>query len=120
MDTGYISISNNVYIGTGTTLFGHVGLEIGAFSLLAQNVTITPYSHIYDNPNEHIITQGGHCQKIVIGKDCYVGMNVSIMYSGSIGDGAIVGAGAVVVKAIPPYSVAVGVPAKVIKERKGE
>lgn len=120
MDTGYISIDNNVYIGTGTTLFGHVGLEIGKYSLLAQNITITPYSHVYDNPSENIINQGGHCEKIVIGKDCYLGMNVSVMYSGSIGDGSIIGAGSVVIKTIPPYSVAVGVPAKVIKERKGK
>lgn len=117
-ETGYIKIANNVYVGTGTTLFGHIGLEIGAFSLLAQNITITPYSHISDNPDELIVKQGGHCEKVTIGKDCYIGMNVSIMYSGSVGDGSVVGAGAVVNKKIPPYSIAVGVPARVIKERK--
>ena len=40
------------------------------------------------------------------------------MYSGDIGDGSIVGAGSTVVKPIPPYSIAVGCPAKVIKSRK--
>jgi acetyltransferase-like isoleucine patch superfamily enzyme len=45
-------------------------------------------------------------------------MGVCIMYSGDIGDGSVIGAGSVVVKPIPPYSVAVGNPAKVIKERK--
>jgi galactoside O-acetyltransferase len=39
------------------------------------------------------------------------------MYTGSIGDGSVIGAGSTVVKPIPPYSVAVGTPAKVIKER---
>ena len=67
MDSGYISIADNVYIGTGTTLFGHVGLEIGAFSLLAQNITITPYSHTYVNPDENIVNQGGHCEKVIVG-----------------------------------------------------
>jgi acetyltransferase-like isoleucine patch superfamily enzyme len=115
---GYVNIANNVYIGTGTSLFGHVGLEIGEFSLLAQNITITPYSHKFPDPNEMIIRQGGNCEKVTIGKDCYLGMNVSVMYSGSIGDGSVIGAGSVVVKPIPPYKVAVGVPAKVIKDRK--
>lgn len=116
--TGYITVGKSVYIGTGTTLFGHNGLVIGDHSLLAQNITCTPYSHIFNDPNATIITQGGHSKKVTIGKDVYIGMGVDIMYSGDIGDGSVVGAGSVVVKPIPPYSVAVGNPAKVIKERK--
>ncbi|MBO7310256.1 MAG: hypothetical protein J6U86_02545, partial [Clostridia bacterium] len=57
---GYIRVGKHVYIGTGTTLFGHKGLEIGERSLLAQNITLTPYSHIFDDPDEFIIMQGGH------------------------------------------------------------
>ena len=115
---GYIHVGESVYIGTGTTLFGHRGLEIGDHTLLAQNISLTPYSHLFDDPKSNIITQGGHCEKVVIGRDVYVGMGVCIMYSGNIGDGSVIGAGSVVVKPIPPYSVAVGCPAKVIKERK--
>ena len=117
-DNGYIQIGDMVYIGTGTTLFGHQGLEIGDNSLLAQNITLTPYSHIFDKPDDLIWNQGGHMQKVTIGRDCYIGMGVCIMYTGSIGDGSVIGAGSTVVKPIPPYSVAVGTPAKVIKERK--
>ena len=116
-DTGYIKIEDKVYIGTGTTLFGHKGLEIGDNVLLAQNITLTPYSHIFTDPERNIITQGGHSEKVTIGRDSYVGMGVDIMYSGNIGEGSVVGAGSVVVKSIPPYSVAVGNPAKVIKKR---
>lgn len=117
-ETGYINIENNVYIGTGTTLFGHVGLDIYEYSLLAQNITCTPYSHIFSNPDDMIIRQGGHTLPVKIGPDAYIGMGVDVMYTGSVGKGSIVGAGSVVVKEIPPYSVAVGNPAKVIKERK--
>lgn len=116
-DEGYIKIGSRVYIGTGTTLFGHKGLEIGDCCLLAQNITLTPYSHIFDNPNDIIWNQGGHSKKVTIGRDCYIGMGVCIMYSGDIGEGSVVGSGALVVKPIPPYSVAVGVPAKPIKRR---
>lgn len=114
---GYIKIGKRVYIGTGTTLFGHKGLEIGDNCLFAQNITLTPYSHIFDDPNDIIWNQGGHSKKVTIGKDCYVGMGVCIMYSGDIGEGSVIGSGALVVKPIPPYSVAVGVPAKPIKKR---
>ncbi len=115
--TGYIHVGKNVYIGTGTMLFGHMGLEIGDHTLLAQGINLTPYSHIFDDPNEIIIKQGGHCEKVTIGRDVYVGMGCKIMYSGNIGDGSVIGCGSTVVKPIPPYSVAVGTPAKVIKKR---
>ncbi|MBR6737325.1 MAG: hypothetical protein IKL82_03055 [Clostridia bacterium] len=115
---GYITVNNNSYIGTGATIFGHVGLEMGSHCLIGQNVTLTPYSHKYEDPSRLIVEQGGNMQKVVIGNDVYIGMGVNVMYSGSIGDGSIIGAGSTVVKPIPPYSVAVGSPAKVIKERK--
>ena len=114
---GYMEFGEWVYLGTGTTCFGHWGLEIGDNSLLAQNITITPYSHIFDDPDKRIWDQGGHSEKVTIGKDCYLGMGVCVMYSGNIGDGSVIGAGSTVVKPIPAYSVAVGTPAKVIKKR---
>lgn len=117
VDYGYIRIGSAVYIGTGTTLFGHKGLEIGDNTLMAQNITLTPYSHKFDNPDDIIWHQGGHSKKVTIGRDCYIGMGVNVMYSGDIGDGSVIGAGSTVVKPIPPYSVAVGSPAKVIKKR---
>ena len=114
---GYITVANNVYIGTGTTLFGHSGLEIGDHCLLAQNITITPYSHIFEDCDMNIIKQGGHTRKVIIGRDSYLGMNVCVLYSADIGEGSVVGSGSVVVKPLPPYSVAVGNPAKVIRKR---
>ena len=115
---GYISVGERVYIGTGTTMFGHVGLEIGDHTLLAQNITVTPYSHIFDDPEADIFTQGGRVERVTIGRDCYLGMGVCVMYSGSIGDGTVIGAHSTVVKPIPPFSVAVGTPARVIKKRE--
>lgn len=114
---GYIEIGSSAYLGTGTTIHGHRGVEIGDHALIAQNVTLTPYSHIFSDRDKNIITQGGNMKKVVIGRDSYIGMGVCVMYSGDIGEGSVIGAGSVVVKPIPPYSVAVGCPAKVIKGR---
>nr|WP_143033346.1 DapH/DapD/GlmU-related protein [Prevotellamassilia timonensis] len=55
--------------------------------------------------------------KVIIEDDCWIGFNVIILPGVTIGKGSIIGAGAVVTKSIPPYSVAGGVPAKVIKSR---
>ena len=114
---GYINIGKAVYIGTGCTLHGHKGLEIMEDTMLAQNVTITPYSHIFEDSAQPIKKQGGYCRKITIEKDCYIGKCTCILYSADIHEGSVIGSGSVVVKSIPPYSVAVGVPAKVIRKR---
>lgn len=55
-----------------------------------------------------------------IGNDVFIGANVTILDGATIGDGAVIGAGAVVTKDIPPYAVAIGVPAKVMKYRFDE
>lgn len=52
-----------------------------------------------------------------IGNDVWIGCNVVVLAGVSVGDGAVIGAGAVVTKDVPPYAVAVGNPAKVIKYR---
>ena len=54
---------------------------------------------------------------MIIGDDCWIGRRVMIMPGVKIGEGCVIGAGAVVTKDIPPYSVAAGVPAKVVKTR---
>jgi acetyltransferase-like isoleucine patch superfamily enzyme len=57
---------------------------------------------------------------IRIGSDVYIGMNVTVLDGVTIGDGAVVGAGAVVAQDVPPYGIAVGVPAKVVRWRFDE
>ena len=56
--------------------------------------------------------------KIIIEQDCWIGANVTVMPNVTIGESSVIGAGAVVTKDVPPYSVAVGIPAKVIRDIK--
>lgn len=59
-------------------------------------------------------------KQTIIGNDVFIGANVTVLDGVTIADGAVIGAGAVVVDDIPPYAVAVGVPAKVVKYRFDE
>jgi acetyltransferase-like isoleucine patch superfamily enzyme len=95
-------------------------IEIGSGCLLGDNVFITDNSHgnpcnsseINIPPSiKNLSTKG----PVIVGKNCWIGRNVCIMSGVTIGDGCIIGANAVVTKNIDSYSVAVGIPAKVIK-----
>ena len=59
-------------------------------------------------------------KKVTIGNDVWIGIKATIMPNITIGDGAVIGANAVVTKDVPPYAVVVGVPAKIIKYRFDE
>ena len=56
-------------------------------------------------------------KQTAIGNDVFIGANVTVLDGVTVGDGAVIGAGAVVTKDIPPYAIAVGVPAKVVRYR---
>lgn len=116
---GYIYVDPGSYIGAGSILYGHMGLEIGHHTLIAQQVTITPYSHRFADPDHLISEQGGHTRRVIIGPDCYLGMHSTVLYKADIGQGAVVGAGAVVVDSVPPGAIVVGVPARIIANRRG-
>lgn len=93
-------------------------LEIGEDVMMGPNVIIMTSSHRHDDINTHMIFQGNTPPNMVkIEDDCWMGFNVIILPGVRIGKGSIIGAGAVVTKSVPPYSVVGGVPAKVIKSR---
>jgi acetyltransferase-like isoleucine patch superfamily enzyme len=71
----------------------------------------------FTDPNKKIREQGFNFKGIRIEDDCWLGSGVKVLDRVTIGRGSIIGAGAVVTKDIPPYSIAVGVPAKVIDSR---
>ena len=85
---------------------------------IGDNVKIGPNVVIRDSDNHQIIRDGSvKSAPIHIGSNVWIGLNSVILKGVTIGDGAIIGAGAVVTKDIPPHCLAVGVPAKVIKTK---
>lgn len=112
---GFIDIGTNVFIGPQCILFGAGGIRIGDNTLIAPAVKIMSHSHFYDKEGP-IYAQGSSFQPITIKENVYIGTNASILPGVTINEGCIIGAGAVVTEDIPPYSLAVGVPAKVIRK----
>lgn len=114
---GKIFIDSNVNIGWHTMLYGYGGIEIGKNTLLANNVHIHSGNHVYKDPNIPIRLQGGEGKPVKIGKDVWLASYVIVLPGVTIGDGSVIGAGTVVTKDIPPYSIAVGNPVRIIGKR---
>lgn len=111
-----ISVGKNVFINSGCKFQDQGGITIEDGVLLGHNVTLLTLNH-EEAPSRR---QNLHAAPIVIGRNAWLGANVTVLPGVSIGAGAIIGAGAVVTKNVPPNAVAVGVPAKVIRTVKGE
>lgn len=110
---GDVHIGNNSLIGMGNVIIGPV--TIGNNVILAQNIVASGLNHNYQDITKPIHQQGVSVAPIMIEDDCWIGANTVITAGVTIGKHSVVAAGAVVTKNIPPYSVAVGNPSRVIK-----
>lgn len=111
---GDVLIGDRTRIGLSNTLIGPV--TIGHDVRLAQNVVLSGLNHNYADVTMPIHAQGVSTSPITIEDECWLGANVVVVPGVTIGKHSIVAAGSVVTKNIPPYSVAVGNPARVIKQ----
>ena len=115
---GLIAIGENVFLGPYTVIYGHGGVTIGKDTLIAMHCRILSSNHTVPDKNTQIRSQPDILLPTTIGKDVWLGAGATILGGVTVGDGCIVGAGAVVTKDLPPYSVAVGIPAKVVRTRQ--
>ena len=92
-------------------------VTIGNNVLMGQRVTIQAENHKFNSTSCLIREQGVTRESVIIGNNCWISSGVTILAGVNIGEGSVIGAGAVVVTDIPANSVAVGVPAKVIRSR---
>ena len=92
-------------------------MSIGRDTLIAMHCRILSSNHTIPNRKVKIRSQPDIFLPVTIGEDVWLGAGVTVLGGVTIGNGCIVGAGAVVTKDLPPYSIAVGVPAKVIRTR---
>ena len=86
--------------------------------MISPRVSIYAENHIYAHPEILLKDQGVKVETVIIEDDCWIAANSIILAGVTIGKGSVIAAGSVVTKSIPPYSIAAGVPAKVIGSRK--
>lgn len=115
-----LEIGSNSGIGPRSCLMNVPGGEliIGDDVMMSPEVLVLTFNHNHANVDIPMDRQGFTYAKVVIEDDVWIGARVIILPGVTIGKGSIVGAGAVVTKDVPPYSIVGGVPAKVLKSRK--
>lgn len=116
-DGGLLSIGNNVSINTNVHLGASSGtIEIGDNVMIAPNCVIRAADHgtSLGTPMRNQPKAGG---RILVGNDVWIGSNVTITRNTELGDGSVVGAGSVVTRNVGAFTVAAGVPARVIRHR---
>lgn len=104
-----IKIGDNVFINSNSLLMARGGITVENDVMMAANVQLLSNNH--DEYDRQVLT----CKPIHIKKGAWIGAGASILPGVTIGEYAIVGAGAIVTKDVGDYGVAVGVPAKVVK-----
>ncbi|MFQ4136112.1 acyltransferase [Nodosilinea sp. PGN35] len=104
-----VEIGEGTYIGPFTCVSGPGNITIGRHCMIAS------MAGIYAKQHHHV---GSRTEGITIEDKCWIGTGAKILDGVTIGYGSAIGAGAVVTKTIPPYSVAVGVPARVLENRR--
>lgn len=136
-----VIVRNNVKIGKCTYLSSNSiiesNVEIGAYCSLAPHIHVAPGEHYTNFISTHPVLFNPSWRKklnieekesyiknikktevkTIIGNDVWIGLNCIIMRGVKIGDGAVIAAGSVVTKDVPPYAIVGGTPAKIIKYR---
>jgi acetyltransferase-like isoleucine patch superfamily enzyme len=112
--SGSIHIERDVFIGDGVVMTSMEQVQIGAGSQVAEYVVIRDQDHrIGMGPMR---TSGFACTPIQIGRDCWIGAKATVLRGSSIGEGSVIGAHSLVRSDIPARCVAVGAPARVVRQ----
>jgi acetyltransferase-like isoleucine patch superfamily enzyme len=117
--------NGDLFIGDNTNIAMNCFIQSGKTVKIGKNVLFAAYCYVIGGGDHEItrtdipiIAQGQVVRGIQIEDNCWIGAGVKVQDGTVIGRDTIIGSGAVVTKNIPPFSIAVGIPAKVVKERK--
>jgi acetyltransferase-like isoleucine patch superfamily enzyme len=111
----FIRVGRGTFIGESVVIRGQGGVTIGDHVLIAPMVKVLAVNHNFTDTTRPVIDQGITGSGIVIGDGAWIGAGAAVLDGVRIGSGAVIGANAVVTRDIPPYAVAVGVPARIVR-----
>ena len=112
-----VELGKRSSLNQGVIIDGTAPVIIGDGVRIAANVYINTADH-EARPEKWIVDQGFIIGGVVIGDDVWIGTGSVILKGITIGKGSVIGAGSIVTKDVPPYSIAVGVPCRVVKKRE--
>lgn len=110
---GDVRIGEGSRVGVGSVVVGPV--DIGRYVFLGQHVSVQGFIHGYEDVTQDPNLQPLMLRPVKVGDYTHLGTNSTIMAGVTIGERCQIGAGSVVTKDIPPYTVAVGNPARAVK-----
>lgn len=116
INNAHIHIGKNCRIGQNNQILAGANIKIGDNALIASSVIIRTGNHNYEDIETPVMYQGGNYKEINIGSNGWIADRVMILAWAEIGNHSVIGAGSIVTKSIPDYSVAAGVPCKIIKK----
>ena len=114
---GSMRIGDKVVLGRHNTLNCYLDVEVGAASIIADWVYVTDFDHRTEDVHVPIKDQGIVKSPVRIGPDTWIGVKASVLRGSRIGTGCVLGAHAVVRGDVPDHSIAVGAPARVVRDR---
>lgn len=112
--SGHVLIGDNVTVGIGSVIIGPV--IMGSGSGLGQHVFVAGFNHGYSDGTKNSSVQPLDIRQTIIEEEAHIGSNSVVLAGVTIGKRSQIGAGSVVTRNIPPFSIAVGNPARVIKK----
>lgn len=115
-----VSIGDRCLIGRGSSIVGHLSIVIGDDVWTGPHVYITDQNHGYDDPDLPISKQHQPEREVTIGDGSWLGTGTVVLPGARIGRNVVIGANSVVSGSIPDHSVAVGAPARVIRQITGD
>jgi acetyltransferase-like isoleucine patch superfamily enzyme len=116
---GDIVIDDQANIGFNCEIFSASRVRVGKSVLMAAYTYLVGGDHLYDRVDIPVLEQGRTARGIDVGDNVWLGTHVVVTDGSRVGRDAIIGAGAVVVGEIPEFAIATGIPAKVVRDRRG-
>lgn len=107
----HITIGKRVFINTGCHFHDQAGIVLGDGVFISSNVVLSTVNHDFDP----LKRSTAYPSPIVIGNNVWIGASVTVVPGVRVGDGSIIGAGAVVTHDVPPNTIVAGVPARIIR-----
>ena len=114
---GQLTLGPKVVMGRDNVINAYLDIEVGGASILADWIYICDFDHRFDRLDIPIKDQGIAKSPVRIGRDVWIGEKASVLRGVDVGDGSVIASHCLVNKDVPPFSIVVGVPARVVRSR---